>query len=238
MIIYAFGSNDFGQIDASCKASMFREAVDITSLISHGECQILYIAAGGDQSFAVGVKDDMNQDNSSTKSWLKRQFSTKVSSAPTVISASNLLTLLNAALKIAEIEKSPVSASASGSALSVACEIFGTPSLLAGSFLDLKGLQMSLTDDISRNKGLHWGTDINVDNEDNKGNEKLNSNLFKKNEIKRKSRKEGYIGLEKPVEYEYRDLQIDMEGVEACYIMLMQMGKVYIYIYIYIYSYV
>jgi hypothetical protein len=101
----------------------------------------------------------------------------------------------------------------------------GTPSLLAGSFLNLKGRKMSLTDDINRNKGLHWDIDINVDDKENKGNEKSNSN---ENEIKRKSRKEGHIGLDKPVEYEYKDLQIDMEGVEACYIVLMQMGKVHI----------
>lgn len=80
--VLAFGSNNFGQVDGSSSATLFRNPVDITEYIS--PARLLYIAAGGDQSFAVGVLKDVNcedgvdsnmtgsQCGASTSIWMKR----------------------------------------------------------------------------------------------------------------------------------------------------------------------
>lgn len=75
--VLAFGSNNFGQIDGSSSAILFRNPVDITDYIS--EARILYIAAGGDHSFAVGVLRNLDPSDSteklsgaSTSIWMKR----------------------------------------------------------------------------------------------------------------------------------------------------------------------
>lgn len=82
--VLAFGSNNFGQVDGSSSASLFRNPVDITEYIS--PARLLYIAAGGDQSFAVGVLRDTDsaggvgnglagsQCGASTSIWMKRYY--------------------------------------------------------------------------------------------------------------------------------------------------------------------
>ena len=62
MRILAFGSNNFGQVDGSSSTSLFRSPVDITSSIA--DSRFLYIAAGGDQSFALGVPADSSVPSS------------------------------------------------------------------------------------------------------------------------------------------------------------------------------
>jgi alpha-tubulin suppressor-like RCC1 family protein len=82
--VLAFGSNNFGQVDGSSSATLFRNPVDITEYIS--PARLLYIAAGGDQSFAVGVLKDPNSEEgdssdvtgpllgASTSIWMKRYY--------------------------------------------------------------------------------------------------------------------------------------------------------------------
>ena len=55
--VYAFGNNNFGQIDGGvCAASLFRYPFDISEgLVGGGVHTVLYVTAGGDQSFAVGL---------------------------------------------------------------------------------------------------------------------------------------------------------------------------------------
>ena len=78
--VLAFGSNNFGQVDGSSSAVLFRNPVDITDYIS--KARILYIAAGGDHSFAVGVLRNLDSSDSneklsgaSTSIWMKRYIS-------------------------------------------------------------------------------------------------------------------------------------------------------------------
>lgn len=75
--VLAFGSNNFGQVDGSSSAILFRNPVDITDYIS--TARILYISAGGDHSFAVGVLQNLDSSDSterlsgaSTSIWMKR----------------------------------------------------------------------------------------------------------------------------------------------------------------------
>lgn len=58
--VYAFGSNNFGQVDSVSAAAMYRNAEEITYL-SNGN--IMSISAGGDQSFVIRaiVKDRERQ---------------------------------------------------------------------------------------------------------------------------------------------------------------------------------
>ena len=80
MRILGFGSNNFGQVDGSSTTSLFRSPVDITKKIA--DSKFLYIAAGGDQSFALGIPAYSCASNPSgpgsglcdsfTANWMKR----------------------------------------------------------------------------------------------------------------------------------------------------------------------
>jgi len=86
--VFTFGSNNFGQVDGGASgATMFRQPLDVSdALAAWGVKSVLYVAAGGDQTFAVGCRDDDDDAGPGPSStllgannpFLKRQFSTKV----------------------------------------------------------------------------------------------------------------------------------------------------------------
>ena len=137
--VFGFGSNSFGQVDSESTASMFRNPVEISQAFrSEKMNRILYVSAGGDQSFAIGFRNQAHQTSQPIA--LKKQFSSLASKAVVPMNAQSLVNLLNKCVVLGnesdqkdgtpqEFDQRVVSLT-----LSTVGEIFSSPSLLAGSF--------------------------------------------------------------------------------------------------------
>lgn len=105
-VLYGFGSNNNQQITATSTATMFRTPTPLTTIATgFGANQMILVAAGGDQSFAVAVKNPavMTVNEFSAGAYphagglLRKQFSTIASKATIAISAKALLNLVSRA---------------------------------------------------------------------------------------------------------------------------------------------
>mmetsp|Transcript_15702 Transcript_15702/g.15839 ORF Transcript_15702/g.15839 Transcript_15702/m.15839 type:complete len:1240 (+) Transcript_15702:142-3861(+) len=128
-LVLAFGANSYGQC-GSADGSMLplqRHPIEVESLSSRG---ILYIAAGGDQSFAIGAHGTENQLNA----MLTRQFSVVSSKQPQPLSCKQVQDLLQS--------------TSSNDVATVIHEqilpIFSAATLLAGSFIDYNSFPLYL----------------------------------------------------------------------------------------------
>jgi hypothetical protein len=142
-VLYGFGANNNGQITSGEAGSMFRTPhVLPTIAASYNTSRIICIAAGGDQSFAIGFAGALEAGMTPTAvpgGLLRKQFSTLTSKATVAMSAAALLSLLtDAKSAMTGADGRAISAHADShqvvTALNTASELFSTPSLLAGSF--------------------------------------------------------------------------------------------------------
>lgn len=71
--VYAFGMNNFGQIEADSPQALYRSPVQMSKLSSKN---ILTVSAGGNHSFAIGafLRDEIDR-SSDLRSLLSRKFS-------------------------------------------------------------------------------------------------------------------------------------------------------------------
>jgi alpha-tubulin suppressor-like RCC1 family protein len=145
--VYGFGGNSFGQVSSTNPSSMLRTPLEILDLANIMKVnKVLYVSAGGDQSFAIGVGDVQGKSSSSaslcqeSKLLLKKQFSSLVSKAVVPMGAKSILNLIKKCTVSTSQSTSTSSAEPEidqrlmGITLSTICEIFSSPSLLAGSF--------------------------------------------------------------------------------------------------------
>ena len=124
--LYGFGSNTFGQIRSTDTVSLFRQPTELTEFRSVWNVQkILFLAAGGDQTFIAVVPSGVEADT--VQQIMKKQFSTLASQSLTPVSASELLSILS------EAHSNPRMLN---SALLTTSEILSSSSLLAASFKD------------------------------------------------------------------------------------------------------
>ena len=135
--VFGMGSNNFGNISSTNTSTIIRNITEIEVRTAWKLGNVYYIAAGGDQSFAVGVSDGGVSEASTL---LKRNFSTRISKATVCMSTSSLHALLTDTL----IQKE--SQMVFSTTMNLVTELFGSPSLLAGSFitdgiLDICGLE-------------------------------------------------------------------------------------------------
>ncbi len=153
--VFGWGSNNFGQINKESTVSMFRSPVEVAAreFSSH---KPLYVAAGGDQSFAIVLPSIfVSTDTTSfiaTKSnlsdiYMKRQFSTQASRAVVPLGADELKLLISRATDL--YQKSHNNGKEFDSRelhaiLSIAGELFSSPSLLAGSFVNWRNPPLHL----------------------------------------------------------------------------------------------
>jgi len=71
--VYAFGANNFGQVENDDAHAMYRSPIELTKLSTRN---ILAIAVGGDQSFAIGALLRVGAESpSNVQSLLTRKFS-------------------------------------------------------------------------------------------------------------------------------------------------------------------
>ena len=134
--VFGMGSNNFGNISSTNTSTIIRTVTEIELRTIWKVGKVYYIAAGGDQSFAVGVSDGISE----ASTLLKRNFSTRISKATACMSTSSLLALLSDTLLQKE------SKMVFNTTMNLVTELFGSPSLLAGSFitdgvLDVSGLE-------------------------------------------------------------------------------------------------
>lgn len=139
--VFSFGYNNFNQATTTSTVNMVRspnEVKELSSVWSLGK--VLYVAAGGDHSFAIGLlrhSNDQSQPlrydqmtSSPPQAFLRKKFSTLASKAVVAMSTEQLLRLINRAAEDGSEEPRII-----GDCLSTINEIFSSPSLLAGSFL-------------------------------------------------------------------------------------------------------
>jgi hypothetical protein len=136
--LYGFGANNFQQVKAESTMSLYRQPTEITELgEGWGMQRILYIAAGGDQTFAVGLPDG---NGVADEVLMRKQFSTRMSQSTFAMNAQDFLQTLSAAHTNERLVSS---------AISTACELFSSSSLLAGSFFDESADRNRLSIDIA-----------------------------------------------------------------------------------------
>jgi ubiquitin-protein ligase E3 A len=217
--VYGFGSNSFGQISSTNSVSMYRNSYEIAEVVTLARVnKVLYIAAGGDQSFAIGLKDNLETESqrgqrqqgmvgASTvgrsssllegKALLKKQFSTMVSKAVVAMNAQSFLNL---------IKKCYLPSFTSSSA---------SPSMIAGDASSVTSSDVIPEPEDQRMVCLTLNTMSEIFSSPS-----LLAGSFK---IERKSggaSQEAVRGKSSSVCY-----NIDIEGVEAVYIGLMQLGS-------------
>lgn len=140
--IWGCGHNIHGQVSAassSAAPSLFRQPIELVELREKwGVRKILYLAAGGSQSFVIasplGVMD--------AGTVLKRLFSSRASTSLGPLSAPELL-------EIIAVNKPRVGGPISNAPLANAVEIFSSSSLLAASFVPLPGPSATSTSLVS-----------------------------------------------------------------------------------------
>lgn len=156
-VVLGFGLNTHNQVTGAQSVStlsMCRSPV-IVQYLSNRRDETLFVAAGGDQSFAIVQslpdtapstfvstsstvnKRKLSRDPYSNPS-LRKQFSTMASKATLPVSAQQMLALIQRAASDLDVldgnalRNKPEAAMAT--CMSTVCEIFGAPSLLAASF--------------------------------------------------------------------------------------------------------
>jgi hypothetical protein len=161
--LLAFGSNSLNQVSNRETVSLCRNVTDITRELyeTWAMTEILYIAAGGDHSFAIGLQQhtyhtpitightglhNSNNNMIPHKLFLRQQFSTLMSKAVIPMTARQCLNLIDRAMTECSSNNNnlsgPLSSSInnnnSNSALTICLntisELFSSPSLLASSF--------------------------------------------------------------------------------------------------------
>eukprot|EP01035_Chromulina_nebulosa_P019321 gene19321-25184_t len=134
--IYGWGSNIHGQITSTSTVTIYRQPTELTEFVSQWNINnVFYISAGGDQSYLIGSHNNQYFSNPNEFEFkMKKQFSTQASRAVVAMDASSLTKLINRAQLISESQG--ISHIELSSVLSITCELFSSPSLLAGSFIN------------------------------------------------------------------------------------------------------
>lgn len=136
--LYGWGSNMFGQVMAGNTTSLFRTPIEIADITNKFKIQqLIYIASGGDHSFAIGLRDAKSEDISSL---LKKQFSTQASRAALAMNVDSLMHLVNK-VSVSTSSSSSSNAIEMKELLGTVSQLFSSPSLLAGCFIDPNGPQ-------------------------------------------------------------------------------------------------
>lgn len=126
--LYGFGSNTVGQLMPSSTVTVIRSPTLISDPSQlWGVSKLLYISAGGDQSFAIGITASNGADGTAG-GYLKKQFSTLASKAVLTMSTSALRKLIQRGIEDPSDQQMQISV------INTVCEIFSSPSLMAGSF--------------------------------------------------------------------------------------------------------
>ncbi len=121
--LFASGSNNFGQVKGGSTASLFRSFIEATDLRTvWGITRVLFIAAGGDQSFLGAVPEGVT----SLSAVMRKQFSTLASHSLHPLSTTEVLDILSDAIS---------GPRALATAVASVTELFASSSLLAASFL-------------------------------------------------------------------------------------------------------
>jgi ubiquitin-protein ligase E3 A len=221
--IYGFGSNSFGQISSTNSIRMYRNFYEIVEISSIAKVnKVLYVAAGGDQSFAIGLKDNLEGESergqrqqgmtglsggSSSllegKALLKKQFSTMVSKAVVAMNAQSFLNL---------IKKCYLPSSSSSPSSSYYSSLFA-----AG---DASSINSSDTIPVIEDQRMVCLT-LNTMSEIF-SSPSLLAGSFK---IEKKSSAEAIHGPKVAGKSSSVCYNIDIEGVEAVYVGLMQLGS-------------
>ncbi|RYH29664.1 hypothetical protein EON65_07765 [archaeon] len=129
-VIYGFGYNQYGQVSPSTTMNIARSPQEVRELGQVWQInRTLYISAGGDQSFVIGIPEvTSKRQDSLAGGMLRKQFSSVASKATLPMDAAALLKLINKGL---EDTSDPRMQSI---VLTTVCEIFSSASLIAGSF--------------------------------------------------------------------------------------------------------
>ena len=133
--IFGWGQNNFGQILPDSTAPLLRQSEELVSINSHWQ-EVLYISAGGEQSFAAGIEKRSVSDHDfsfcekKATSFMKRQFSTRASHAVLPVDAAWVLRLTERVLRDGE-------ADAKSELLVAMQDIFSSPPILAASFVTI-----------------------------------------------------------------------------------------------------
>ena len=134
--VFAFGSNTFNQCQPTSTATLFRIPTELSEMKNWNIGLVLYLAAGGDQSFLVAAPPS---SDSRVSVVMRRHFSTVASrSVVAPMSASEVLGMIR------ELPNQP--SVISNIAVGAIMEIFSSSSLLAGSFKLVEGGSKSSSD--------------------------------------------------------------------------------------------
>jgi alpha-tubulin suppressor-like RCC1 family protein len=166
VMVYGWGSNTFGQVNKESTMSIYRSPYDLTPMLNQEipPHEALYVAAGGDQSFVIGVlrshtgamvasdtganakASPLSVYSASSEMLMRRQFSTQASRAVVPIAAAELTRLINRADELHQKSSTGIDPDSRelSAILSTAGELFSSASLLAGSFIDSRSRHLYL----------------------------------------------------------------------------------------------
>lgn len=129
-VVYGFGYNHCGQVAPSTSMNIVRSPQEVRELGQVWQInRTLYIAAGGDQSFVIGIPEVLGKGlDNLAGGMLRKQFSSVASKATLPMDAQSMLKLINKGLEdISDPRMQSI-------VLTTVCEIFSSASLIAGSF--------------------------------------------------------------------------------------------------------
>jgi ubiquitin-protein ligase E3 A len=147
--VYGFGSNNYGQISSSSADTMFFAPKEISELPGKMEVdQVLYISAGGDHSFAIGLLEKNQFLLPPFREWSEQYKSGKGGQPPRKQSGNNktllkkaltstiskVVTPMRAKAVMKLIQKCTFDQNLANSTINTVCELFSSPSLIGGSF--------------------------------------------------------------------------------------------------------
>ena len=147
--IYGWGCNRFGQVLCDSTTSIIRSPTEIVKISSrYNWKEVLYISSGGDQSFAIGLKQNSNGLDSSNF-MLQKQFSTKASHAIVPVDCDWILRTIRSVHNNNNNNNSSTDSIEMKALLSTIYDIFSSVSLLSASFfmrnnflnIDIEGLE-------------------------------------------------------------------------------------------------